>query len=178
MNKGQTRPPKEQTSLAHDHFVCAGLPGQSRALRYERLRCPQCGLSWGPSLLPADGAKDAIYPPLSHKHSHDLEKCLPAGSVLRSLLGAWAILRRGTSLPRWGQLSCACHAGNHVPGGLGHVRICAQTLRCTDMARQKRAWPCVWVTLAATGTPRNSSGCCLSRLSPGYEAENTYQGAG
>ena len=54
---------------------------------------------------------------------------------------------------------------------------CAQTLRCTDVARQKRAWPCVWVTLVA-GTPRDPSGCCLSRLSAGCEAENTYQGAG
>lgn len=126
LNKGQTQPPEEQTCLVRDHFVFAGLPGQSRALRYGRLRCPQCGLSRGPSLLSADGAKDAIYPPLSHKHSHDLAKCF-------DLQGLFSGASSGpgpscdVALPSLagGQLSYACHAGNHVPGGLGHVGMCS-----------------------------------------------------
>ena len=56
-----------------------------------------------------------------------------------------------------GQLSCACRAGNHVPGGLGCIRMCAQSVRCTDTARQKRAWPCVWVT------PLQPWGCLVIR---------------
>ena len=69
---------------------------------------------------------DAIYPPLSHKHSHDLEKRF----YLQGLFSG-ASSGPGPScdvaLPSLagGQLSCACHAGNHVPGGLGHVRMCS-----------------------------------------------------